>query len=281
MNLLYCGDANIADGVLLSVMSVLENTHEPLNIYILTLRLKTDSKTFYPLNENFRAFLEAYVNKFNSKSCVSLIDVTENFNNDIPLANIETRFTPYCMLRLYADELPLPDRILYLDSDVICRKSFDEFYYQDIKGVELVGVTDYYGKWFFKNHPLHFDYLNSGVLLLNLDEIRKTGLFKKCRERCRYTKMFMPDQSAINKLSVSKRIADRKYNEQRKLKNDTVFQHFTTSFRFFPYIRTVSVKPWQTERMHNVLKLHEYDDLLEKYNELKSNIYKPLTEEMK
>lgn len=32
-----------------------------------------------------------------------------------------TRFTPCCMLRLYADRIPeLPDRLLYLDTDVLC-----------------------------------------------------------------------------------------------------------------------------------------------------------------
>ncbi len=36
---------------------------------------------------------------------------------------MKTRFTPCCMLRLFADEiLELPDKILYLDNDVICRK---------------------------------------------------------------------------------------------------------------------------------------------------------------
>ena len=75
----------------------------------------------------------------------------------------------------------------------------------------------------------------------------------------------MPDQSAINKLCRDKLICPRRYNEQRKLHKDTVFQHFTTSFRFFPWFHTVSVKPWDINRMHKVLHLHEYDDLLYEY----------------
>ena len=31
--------------------------------------------------------------------------------------------------------------------------------------------------------------------------------------------------------------------------------------------RTVTVKPWQPDRMHEVLKLYEYDDLLEEFRQ--------------
>ena len=77
---------------------------------------------------------------------------------------------------------------------------------------------------------------------MNMCELRKTGLLSSCRHMCTTKQMFMPDQSALNKLSVSKRICEIKYNDQRRLHSDTVFQHFTTHFRFFPYVRTETVK---------------------------------------
>lgn len=61
-------------------------------------------------------------------------------------------------------------------------------------------------------------------------------------------------------------ILPRKYNEQRRLHADTVLQHFTTSFRLFPWFHTVSVKPWNRYGLHNTLRLHEYDDLLAEYD---------------
>ena len=70
--------------------------------------------------------------------------------------------------------------------------------------MKLHGSLDYYGKWFFKNKKIKFNYINSGVLLLNMKKIRETGLFKKAREMCQNKKMFMPDQSSLNKLSVVK-----------------------------------------------------------------------------
>ena len=92
--------------------------------------------------------------------------------------------------------------------------------------------------------------------------------------------MFMPDQSALNKLSTKKKIVSRKYNEQRKLKEDTVFQHFTTSFRFFPIFHKLTVKPWEVEKVHDKLKIFEYDDILEEY-ELEKTEMKPKREAIK
>ena len=104
--------------------------------------------------------------------------------------------------------------------------------------------------------------------MLNIKKIKETGLFEKARKMCQSEKMFMPDQSALNRLAISKKIMQRKYNEQRKLKKDTVLQHFTTSFRLFPILHTVTIKPWDIENVHKKLKIHEYDDILEKYKKI-------------
>lgn len=273
MNVLYCGDGNIKDGVIISVLSLLRNIKEKLNIYLLTANVKYGSTEYKALPSEFGEFLDILAKEYNAENSAELFDITELFSAQPPTANMATRFTPCCMLRLYADKInELPSRILYLDNDVICRLNPMEFYNTDMKDAEFVGVLDYYGAWFFKHNIFHRDYLNSGVLLLDLDKIRETKLFEKCRKRCADTEMFMPDQSAINKLATKKIIAHRKYNEQRKLHKDTVFQHFTTSFRFFPWLHTVSVKPWNIEGMRNTLKLTEYDSLLNEYLKIKERV---------
>lgn len=266
MNILFCGDGNIADGVIISTLSLLKNAKDTLHIYLLTATVTHGSTYYRALSGEFADYLDDLVKQQNAQNTVRLFDISDLFAAQPPVANMETRFTPCCMLRLYADIVDgIPDKILYLDNDVICRLNPDGFYSTDMKDAELAGVLDYYGSWFFQRQFFERDYLNSGVLLLNLDKIRQTGLFKKCRERCKNTEMFMPDQSAINKLAQNKLIVPRKFNEQRKLHNDTVFQHFTTSFRFFPWLHTVSVKPWNIDGMHNTLRLYEYDDILNKY----------------
>lgn len=273
MNILYCGDGNIADGLIISVLSLTRHIDEPLNVFILTMGLETETRVYRALPQRVVDALDRIVKDKNPQSSVCSTDISELFEKEPPQANLGTRFTPFCMLRLFADSVPhLPQRILYLDNDVICRGDFSDFYYQDMEGCELAGVLDHYGRWFFRRNIFRMDYLNSGVLLLDLERIKETGLFEKSRLMCRTKKMFMPDQSALNKLAIGKKQWPRRFNEQRKLQKDTVFQHFTTSFRFFPYIHTVTVKPWQIDKMHDILKLREYDGLLEEYRAVKEKL---------
>lgn len=268
MNLLYCGDKNIEDGLIISILSVMKNTPCPVKIYVLTMWLETESKRYATVSDSVIRWLDDYVRSVNKENGVQKIDVTREFAEEIPEANLSTRFTPYCMLRLFADRVPeIPDKILYLDNDTICRGDLRPLYDRDISGYEYAGVLDHYGSWFFRKRILRRDYINSGVLLLNMKMIRASGLFEKCRRACAQNRMFMPDQTALNRLCRKKLILPRCYNEQRKLHKNTVIQHFTTSFRFFPWLHTLCVKPWQVDKMHSVLKLHAYDELLDAYRE--------------
>lgn len=273
MNILFCGDSNAEDGVLITTLSLLKHVDE-LHLYILTMKTKTDNKQFYPFSEHAVSLIERLIKEKNPQSTVELIDITQLYQKEAPKPNQNTRFTPYAMIRLFADKLPtLPDRILYLDNDIIVRKNIDSFYAQDLTGIEFVGVLDFFGRWFFHNQWKLFDYINSGVLLLNLKYIKKTGLFGRVRNLMRTKKMFFPDQTALNKLAKHKKIAPQRFNEQRKLHKNTVIQHFTTSFRFIPYFHMLTVKPWDVERVHSVLHLHEYDDLLNEYLKLKPQLH--------
>lgn len=277
MNILYCGDGNIVDGMYISILSILKNIKEELNIYVLTVNVDQENLKIKGVSEASIEFLNKTVKSANENSFVKMIDITELFLKELPVINIETRFTPCCMLRLFADYLEeLPEKILYLDNDVVCRKDFTDFYNQDIEEYEIAGVLDFYGKWFFKNNIFKFDYINSGVLLLNLKKIRETNLFARCRRMCIEKEIFMPDQSSLNKLAKYKKIMPRKYNDQRRLHKDTVIQHFTTTFRLFPWFHSLTVKPWDVERLHSVLKNYEYDDILEKYLENKHILRKEL-----
>ncbi len=263
MNILFCGDGRIADGVLIATLSLLENTSEDVDVFILTASFEHEGKKYGGLSPDFARFLRDDVCK--GRCGVRLFDITPLFEAEPPKANMDTRFTPCCMLRLYADLVAeLPDKLLYLDNDVVCRRDPAEFYGQDVEKYELAGVLDYYGSWFFRSRPAKpkRDYLNSGVLLLNMKKIRETGLFAACRARCESEKMFMPDQTAINKLVRFRKICPRRFNEQRRTRPDTVFRHFTTTFRLFPKFRTVTVKPWDVDRMHTVLSEHGFDSLL-------------------
>lgn len=269
MNILYCGDRNTERGILLSLLSIIKHTAAPLEVHLITATIPTEKKAYLPISNAFVYRLEEVLCEVNSSSSVFLHDVTRLFREQPPRANLATHFTPCCMLRLYADLVTnIPSKVLYLDYDVVANAPIDGLWETDVSDVEFAGVLDYYGSWFFRKDIRHADYMNSGVLLLNMERIRETGLFAKCRERCARVRMFMPDQSALNKLAERKMELPRRFNEQRELQDDTVLQHFSTSFRLFPVVHIVSVKPWQQERMHKILKLHAYDDILETYSRL-------------
>lgn len=273
MNILFCGDQGAEDGVLIATLSLLKNTPAELHFYILTMSVAR----FQPFSKQAADYLRSLLQAKNKHNTLSLIDCTDLFIDQPPTANMGTRFTPYAMLRLFADKLPqIPNRILYFDDDIIVRRDIQPFYEQDLNGLQLVGVLDFWGRFFFHNFHERklFDYLNSGVLLLNMDEVRRTNLFSKVRQMVQVKKMFMPDQSALNHLATEKKIVSRIYNEQYQLHLDTKIQHFTTSFRFKPYLHTQTVKPWDVKRVHSVLHLHEYDDLLNKYLQIRDNLRK-------
>ncbi len=269
MNILYCGDSNIVDGLIISILSLIKHEKQPLYIYIFSMDY-IDKKS---VSKKVSKTLDNLVKSVNKDSFVKLIDTQNYFLQDTPTSNINTIFTPYCMLRLYADLIPnMPNKILYLDNDVVAKQSFKEFYDIDNSKYELVGVRDFYGKYFYSKNRIKKDYLNSGVLLLNLELIKKNGSFNKARKMCKKRKMLLPDQAALNKCCKKKLIVKRKYNEQHAMKKDTVFRHFTTTFKFFPYFRTQKIKPWNIDRLHEILKCHDFDDILDEYKKIKEKI---------
>ncbi len=275
MNILYCGDSNILDGLIISVLSILKNTKDSLHIYVFTMKYKDENKTYSPLTSKDIKILNETIKKKNKHSFIKLIDMTKEVNECLPNANLNTMFTPYCMLRLYADKVQdIPNKILYLDNDVVCLKDPHSFYNIDNTNYELVGVLDYYGSHFYRKDILKKDYINSGVLLLNMKLIKENKLFEKCRMMCKNVKRLLPDQAALNKYANKKLIVSRIYNEQKQENDNTVFRHFSTTFKFWPRICTQTIKPWHIENLHNILKVHSFDDILEEYKRILERIKK-------
>ena len=313
MNILYCGDAGISRGVLVSILSLLMNgrkkydedarrmiedrsASQPVyNIYIMTIRYEGVK----PFRVETTEFLDSLVKKYNPRSFVKLIDATDVFVKNLPKKNMGSYFTPCSMLRLYADKVPelaKLDRILYMDYDVVCRGDISEFYNMDLAGIEVAGVLDIYGRrWYhyrglFKwkkdtgvrdERPederyewiLKHDYMNSGVMLFNMPECVRTGMFEKARRFCVEKWMMLADQAALNKAIKRRKLVTCRFNEQdERPRPDTVLHHFSNNFKFWPYFRVQKVKPFEVRKIHEVLKITEYDDILSEYNKLKDNL---------
>lgn len=262
INLLYCGNDKVFDGMMISLLSIIKYTSQPLNVYVMTMDLSALDEKNCPVTEKQTGYLERLIQEKNPESRIHLIDITEMFQKDMAGSpNLKNFYTPYTLVRLYADLVEeLPDKILYLDTDTVAHDNIEPIFEIDLEGYEFAGVIDYLGKVFIK-----YNYMNAGILYLNLPQIRKTGVFEKSRRMCREKKMFFPDQTALNRTVERKKFIPVRYNEQRRLRKNTVIQHFCKSIRWIPFYHTVNVKPWQVEELHKVYKLHAYDDILEAY----------------
>lgn len=271
ISILYGGNSGAFDGMMISLISLAKHTKEPLNVYILTMDLTDKKPAFAPICEKQRAFLEQICKDVNSKSSVVLIDVGDLYRENLfNSPNAETSYTPYALLRLLACKISsLPKKILYLDTDTVINKDISELWNTDIENYEFAAALDYYGKIF-----MGYKYVNTGVLLLNLDMISKTGLFDRSIDLLNKKKIFLPDQTALNRLVRKKLILDTKYNEQKHFRDNTVIQHFAKTIIWFPYFHTRNIKPWNVAEVKAMTD--KYNDILDLYKNKKYDFEKEI-----
>jgi len=258
ISLLYSGNDKVFKGLLISLVSIAENTAEPLDVHVLTMDLSDIKSNYLPISKEQTDFIEKLLKEQNPESSITLHDLTEKFKNEmLESPNIENFYTPYAFLRLFADEAELPARIIYLDTDTVARGDIAPLFSYELDGAEFAGARDYLGKFFISPN-----YINSGVMLLDMEKIRETGFFKKARRFCATKKTSFPDQDAINHYAKKKRFFPSRFNEQRSLKKDTVIRHFSKTLRLFPYFHTINVKPWDIEVLHKKHKTFDFDDVI-------------------
>ena len=109
-------------------------------------------------------------------------------------------------------------KILYLDSDTMIKDDISGFYDSEIDGKICLGVWDIIDeKYYTKNGiaPEHF-YINSGVLLINLEEWKKHFSEDSIMKNSDVPNLDMPDQDIINvtlfRLGAKDYVAPMKYN---------------------------------------------------------------------
>ena len=266
INILFGGNYKVFDGMLLCLMSMTKHTKDPLNVFVLTADVTELNENYKPIQQKDIAFLENYIQKTNKESKVTLLQLGKDFNEWITSSqNKLSQYTPYTFLRLFADKIEsIPDKIIYLDTDMMMNGDIKELFDVDISKHELGVVLDRYGRWF-----LSPKYFNAGMLLMNMKNIRESSLFERVKDLCLNKKMGFPDQTALNKLCKRKLYLPRKFNEQGNPRKDTVVQHFSKRIVWIPF-HTVNIKQWQIDEVHNKYKIHNYDDIYEEYSKIKS-----------
>ncbi len=267
MNLLLCGNKKVFDGALTELISITNKTKESITCYIFTMDVSRINPEYTCIEDEQIEFLNKVVKSKNEDNQVIKIDVTDLYEKEFGKCKNEGAYcTPYTLLRLLADLIPeMPEKLLYLDIDMMANDDISKLYNIDISEYEYAAVREKYGSWIIRR-----DYINAGMLLLNMNKIKETGLLVKARNLIKTKKMLFADQDAIFWSTTKKLLLPRIYNEQGKFnKKETVICHFAKRLLWLPYPHTENYKQWQVEEVHKVLKCYAFDKDLEEYMKLK------------
>lgn len=264
INVLFSGNVKVFDGALTTILSILKRTEtkEPFCFYIYTMDVSHIKDIYTPINSSQVDFLNNVIKKYNSENEVRLVDVTDIYMREFSSCpNEQCYCSPYTLLRLFADLVPnMPDKLLYLDIDIMLNRDITLLYNIDIEGYEYAAARDHYGKYL-----INPNYINAGVLLFNLKEMKKTKLLEKARQLIKTKKLVFADQSAIIRSTTKKKMLPQKFNDQKFLHKHTVIRHFSKRLFWLPYPHTDNIKQWHVSRVHKVFKYYQFDDVLYEY----------------
>ncbi len=267
VNVLLCGNKKVFDGALTELISMTNRTKDDITCYIFTMDVSRLNSEYVSITDEQIEFLNQVVKSKNKNNKVIKVDVTDLYEREFGNCKNENAYcTPYTLLRLLADLIPdIPDKLLYLDIDIMIGDDISKLYNIDITDYEYAAVKEKYGCWLIRP-----DYINAGMLLLNMNKIKETGLLEKARNLIKNKKMLFADQDAIFRSTKKKLLLPRKFNEQSKFnRKDTVVCHFCKRLMFLPYPHTENFKQWNIKEIHEVLKCYAFDDDLEEYLKLK------------
>lgn len=267
IHLLYCGNDKVFDGILTSALSVVRRMEQPrpLTVHIFTMELTRCSPKYTPMKPHHAEILQTLLRRHNPESYVRLLDMTELYEAHLKHnANENCYCSPYTLLRLLADLVDMPEKLLYLDADVMLCKDVSLLYDLDINGYEYAAARDHYGK--FLVHP---NYINAGVLLFNMPLCRKNRIFEQARAWLHKKKLVFADQSALIRSTTRRKLLSQRFNDQKFLYKNTVIRHFSKRLFYLPYPHTDNIKQWHVEKVREKFHYTCFDDILEEYQAVK------------
>jgi len=264
INILFSGNDKVFDGILTCALSMFKrsDTKEPFHFYVMTMDVSHIKPEYTAISESKIAFLDRVVKTYNPENQVTRLDVSDIYARDFANSpNEQCYCSPYTLLRLFLDLIPdMPDKILYLDVDVLFNRDIRLLYDIDVTDYEYAAARDHYGKYL-----LNPNYINAGVLLFNLKKVKETGLLVKARELIRTKKLMFADQDAIYKNTTAKKMLPQKYNDQKFLWKSTIIRHFSKRLFWLPYPHTENIKQWHVSRMYKVFGYNQFDDVIYEY----------------
>lgn len=229
MNIVYCIDSKVIGYFNNSVNSLLK--HNPdANIIVIT----SDESVNVPYKTIlFNPPIEQY--KFNG---------------------IKDRITPAAYFRIHLPEILKDlDKCLYIDADTLIFKSLEPLYNID---VDYIGGCEELDNVWIKRQKDQLNiskYINSGMLLMNLKNLRSDNFTNKCISEIPNIKCYpwFHDQTVINKVYNDKiTILDRTYNWCITFDEYPLYLLSNThNVTIGHFIGSLDRKIWQTKIMSN------------------------------
>jgi len=190
----FCTDINYLRYMTVAILSLLKNATSPVKIYCL------HDESVQELNLQH---IKQLSQRYSTEIIFKRVDI------DI-LKHLKTHsyFTTATFIRISIPNFLTDEKkVIYLDSDLIVSKDLSTLFNLNIDNYALAGVYDRLGesRTGIKISKKGF-YINSGVMLLNLDSLRRENFFEKCLNLYEnFSQEFtLVDQCIINKCAHGK-----------------------------------------------------------------------------
>ncbi len=300
----------------ISVASLIENSNDNQKYDIIVLHCGGISE----LNKNLISSLAIG----RSNISIRFVNCSNEHIGDVSLRGYHTKES-YLRSILLTDYFSLFDKILYLDSDTIINSDVDALYSINLGSNVLAAAKDvfmeylvnanrsvmvngtllsyrYYLKEILKLKN-NFDYFNSGVLVMNLKELRNLNCFNRvcemlsenvynCFEQCVFNKLFQGRvhfipliwnlQDGYEVLGQYEKFASEntkkylkwsipRYKIKHYLGGSKKPWYYPTHEFAAPFIKYASKTPWFEALIYAALA-NEAPEFIEKYNENRKEI---------
>jgi lipopolysaccharide biosynthesis glycosyltransferase len=198
INVAYCFDNKHIYITYISMKSIMlsQNKNTFINFYLLVSAISDIEKEII---EN--------INEEHKNCKLKYLEIGDQFKDlNIPR---DIWSTPMFYRILLQDLLPNIDKILYLDTDTLIYKDLNKIYNYNITGKYYVGMLEkwHFYKQYFKKFNVKFtNFINTGVLLCNLEELRKGNISEKIKNvLIKYNKQLeFPINEALNYVTHEK-----------------------------------------------------------------------------
>lgn len=174
INILLCGNKKVFDGALTELISITNKTKEVINCYIYTMSLTRIKAEYEAITDEQINFLNKVIKSKNSSNSIIKKDVTELYEENFGKCKNEGAYcTPYTLLRLLADLVEdMPDKLLYLDIDMMANDDISKLYNIDVSDYEYAAVKEKYGSKIIRR-----DYINARNVTIELKENKRNKTF--------------------------------------------------------------------------------------------------------